>query len=180
MARLLIVDDEQNVLNALRRMCLNRAAAPAIPDPEVVTFTSPLKALEHVREHAVDLVISDYRMPEMDGASFLTQVRELQPHSARIIISAYADIEGIMRAINDAGIFQFVSKPWSDHDLKTAIVQVLAHRALLVENHQLASELRVQRGIISKQQQELARLELESPGITRVRWSDDGGVLLEQ
>jgi response regulator RpfG family c-di-GMP phosphodiesterase len=145
-----------------------------------MTFTSPLKALEHVREHAIDLVISDYRMPEMDGASFLTQVRELQPHSARIIISAYADIEGIMRAINDAGIFQFVSKPWSDHDLKTAIVQVLAHRALLVENHQLASEVRVQRGIISKQQQELARLELESPGITRVRWSDDGGVLLEQ
>src|SRR3979409_750138 len=161
-------------------MCLNHDVAPAIPAPEVVTFTSPVLALEYLREHPVDLVISDFRMPEMDGAAFLTPARALQPSSARIIISAYADIEGIMRAINDAGIFRFVSKPWSDHDLKTAIVQVLAHRALLVENHQLASELRVQRGIISKQQQELARLELESPGITRVRWSDDGGVLLEQ
>jgi two-component system, probable response regulator PhcQ len=180
MAKLLIVDDEPNVLSALRRMCLNRDAAPAIPDPNVVTFTSPVEALKYLREHPVDLVISDFRMPEMDGAAFLTQARELQPNSARIIISAYADIEGIMRAINDAGIFQFVSKPWSDHELKTVIVQVLNHRALLVENHQLANEVRRQRGLISKQQEELARLELESPGITRVRWSDDGGVLLEE
>jgi two-component system probable response regulator PhcQ len=180
MAKLLIVDDEPNVLSALRRMCLNRDAAPAIPDPDVVTFTSPVRALEYLREHPVDLVMSDFRMPEMDGAAFLTQARKLQPNSARIIISAYADIEGIMRAINDAGIFQFVSKPWSDHELKTAIVQVLNHRALLVENHQLANEVRRQRGLISKQQEELARLELESPGITRVRWSDDGGVLLEE
>jgi two-component system probable response regulator PhcQ len=179
MAKLLIVDDEPNVLNALRRMCLNRDAAPAIADPDVTIFTSPVEALEYLRDHPVDLVISDFRMPEMDGASFLTQVRELQPYSARIIISAYTDIDGIMRAINDAGIFQFVSKPWNDHDLKTAIVQVLAHRALLVENHELANEIRRQRGQISLQQQELDRLELESPGITRVRWSEDGGVMLE-
>jgi two-component system, probable response regulator PhcQ len=180
MAKLLIVDDEPNVLSALRRMCLNHDAAPAIPEPDVVTFTSPVEALGYLRGHPVDLVISDFRMPEMDGAAFLTQARELQPNSARIIISAYADIEGIMRAINDAGIFQFVSKPWSDHELKTAIVQVLAHRALLVENHEFANEVRRQRGIITEQQAELDRLELETPGITRVRWSEDGGVLLEE
>jgi len=180
MAKLLIVDDEPSVLSALRRMCLNRDASPPIPDAQVTTFTSPVQALEYVREHPVDLVISDYRMPEMDGASFLTRVRELQPFSARIILSAYADIEGIMRAVNDAGIFQFISKPWSDHDLRAAIVQVLAHRALLVENHQLASEVRRQRGVISAQQAEFERLELESPGITRVRWAPDGGVLLEE
>jgi response regulator RpfG family c-di-GMP phosphodiesterase len=180
MAKLLIVDDEPNVLSALRRMCLNHDAAPAIPEPDVVTFTSPVQALDHLRHHPVDLVISDFRMPEMDGAAFLTQARELQPNSARIIISAYADIEGIMRAINDAGIFRFVSKPWSDRELKTAIVQVLAYRALLVENQQFANEVRRQRGIITEQQAELDRLELETPGITRVRWTDDGGVLLEE
>jgi len=180
MSKLLIVDDEPNVLNALRRMCLNHDVAPAIPAPDVATFTSPVQALEHLREHPVDLVISDFRMPEMDGAAFLTQARELQPGSARIVISAYADIEGIMRAINDAGIFQFVSKPWSDHELKTIIVQILAHRALLAENHIIASEVRRQRGIITAQQAELDRLELETPGITRVRWTEDGGVLLEE
>ena len=118
MAKLLIVDDEPNVLNALRRMCLNHDAPPAISNPQVMTFTSPVKALEYLQDHPVDLIISDFRMPEMDGATFLTEARKLQANSARIIISAHADIEGIMRAINVAGIFQFVSKPWSDHELK--------------------------------------------------------------
>jgi response regulator RpfG family c-di-GMP phosphodiesterase len=88
-------------------------------------------------------------------------------------------MEGIVRAINDAGIFRFVSKPWSDDDLKMTIMDVLAHRNLMLENQLLADEVRRQRGLISKQQLELERLELESPGITRVRWTEDGGVLLE-
>jgi len=179
MARILIVDDEQGVLNALRRMCLNSMITPAVPDPHVTTFTSPLQALGYVRDHPVDLVISDYRMPEMDGTTFLTRLKQLQPDTARMILSAYTDMDGIVRAINDAGIFRFVSKPWSDVDLRVSIVQVLEHRALLLENRKLANEVRVQRGIISRQQADLEKLEAESPGITRVRWSEDGGVLLE-
>jgi response regulator RpfG family c-di-GMP phosphodiesterase len=177
-ASLLIVDDEPNVLSALRRMCLNRTLLPAIPDPSVTTFTSPLEAIDYVRDHVVDLVISDFRMPEMDGATFLTRVKGIRPDAARIILSACADLEGIARAINDAGIFRFVTKPWSDPELKRAIVDVLAFRNLLIENRRLANEVRQQRDSISRQQAELARLELESPGITHVRWSEDGGVLL--
>jgi response regulator RpfG family c-di-GMP phosphodiesterase len=180
MTKLLIVDDEPNVLSALRRMCLNRAAAPALDDPQVTTFTSPLLAIEFVREHPVDLVISDYRMPEMDGVSMLTRIKELQPDAARIIISACTDMDGIIRAINVAGIFRFVSKPWSDEDLKFTILEVLAHRNLLIENRVLADEVRRQGRVISQQQRALEQLELESPGITRVRWSEDGGVLLEE
>jgi len=110
---------------------------------------------------------------------FLTRVKELQPDAARIILSACTDMDGIIRAINHAGIFRFVSKPWSDHDLKAAIIDVLAHRNLLLENRRLADEVRSQRGVISRQQLELERLEMESPGITQVRWSEDGGVLLQ-
>jgi len=179
MTNLLIVDDEANVVSALRRMLLNPAALPALREPHLTTFTSPVEALEYVASHQLDLVISDYRMPVMDGVSFLTRVKELQPDAARIILSAYADMEGIVRAINEAGIFRFISKPWSDSELKATVVQVLAHRELLVENRRLADEMRVQRGVISRQQLELARLEAESPGITHVRWSEDGGVLLE-
>ena len=179
MTNLLIVDDEANVLNALRRMLVNPAAAQVLPDLQVKTFTLPIEALEHVSSHHVDLVISDYRIPVMDGVSFLTRVKELQPDTARIIQSACTDMEGIVRAINDAGIFLFVSKPWSDVELKTIVAQVLAHRELLVENRRLADEVRCQSGLISRQQLELARLESESPGITRVRWTEDGGVLLE-
>jgi two-component system, probable response regulator PhcQ len=179
MTQLLIVDDEPNVLNALRRMCMNRAAKPALPEPNVTTFTSPLLALNFLRDHPVDLVISDFRMPEMDGATLLTRVKEIQPDAARIIISACTDMEGIVRAINDAGIFRFVSKPWTDDDLKVTIMEVLAHRSLLLENRTLADQVRRQRNVISRQQLELERLELESPGITKVRWTEDGGVMLE-
>jgi two-component system probable response regulator PhcQ len=179
MTNLLLVDDEANVLSALRRMLLNPAAPPDLRDTRLTMFTSPIEALEHVASHHVDLVIADYRMPAMDGVSFLTRVKELQPDTARIILSACADMEGIIRAINEAGIFRFVSKPWSDAELKGTVAQVLAHRDLLVENHRLADEVRCQQGVISRQQLELKRLESESPGITRVRWTEDGGVLLE-
>ena len=179
MSNLLIVDDEPNVLSALRRMCQNNAILPAVPDATIATFTSPLQALKYVADHKIDLVISDYRMPDMDGALFLTRVKEAQPDAARIIMSACSDLDGIVRAVNHAGIFRFVSKPWSDPDLKTAILEVLAHRALLIENRRLADEVRWQRGVISRQQLEFERLERESPGITRVRWSDDGGVMLQ-
>ena len=179
MASLLIVDDEPNVLNALRRMCLNRTMLPAIPDPSVTAFTSPLEAIDYLRDHPVDLVISDYRMPDMDGATLLTRVKALRPDTARIILSACADLDGIARAINDAGIFRFVSKPWSDPELKAAIVDVLAFRSLQVENRRLANEVRQQRLAISRQQLELDRLERGSPGHTRVEWTEDGGVLVQ-
>ena len=179
MVEMLIVDDEPNVLNALRRMCLNPAAAPALPELHVTTLASPAQALAYVRNNTVDIVISDYRMPEMDGATLLTRIKALQPDSASIILSACADMDGVARAINDAGIFRFVSKPWSDSDLRATIAQVIAHRALLLENRRLADEVREQQGVIARQQHELARLETECPGITHVRWSEDGGVLLE-
>ena len=75
-----------------------------------MTFTSPHDAVDHVRHHPVDLVISDYRMPEMDGATFLAMVKKLNPDAARIMLSAFTDLDGIVRAINDAGIFRFVAK----------------------------------------------------------------------
>ena len=180
MSSLLIVDDEPNVLSAMRRLCQNAAILPAIPEPSIATFTSPVDALAHLDHHRVDIVISDYRMPQMDGASFLARVKLLHPDTARIIMSACSDIDGIVRAVNHAGIFRFVSKPWTDPDLKATIIEVLAHRRLLIENRDLADEVRAQRDLILRQQLELERLERESPGITKVRWTEDGGVLLEQ
>ena len=179
MTTLLILDDEPHVLSALRRMLLNQAAMPAVPDPHVVTFTSPHDAIEFVRSHPVDVVISDYRMPEMDGATFLAMVRKINPDAARIMLSAFTDLDGIVRAINDAGIFRFVAKPWTDTDLRASIIQVLQHRHLVLENRLLADQVRAQNSVISRQQFELARLEAETPGITHVLWSDDGGVMLE-
>jgi len=179
MTTLLILDDEPNVLSALRRMFMNQAAVPSVPEPHVVAFTSPHDAIEYVRHHPVDVVISDYRMPEMDGATFLATVRTINADAGRIMLSAFTDLDGIVRAINDAGIFRFVAKPWTDTDLRASVVQVLEHRHLMLENRRLADQVRRQDGVISRQQLELERLEAETPGITSVRWTEDGGVMLE-
>jgi len=179
MYRFLLVDDEINVSRALRRLLLNKAIVPQLPEFTVIMQDSPEQALSWVVDNRVDVVISDYRMPVMDGVTFLTRIRELQPDTARLLLSANADMEGVTRAINDVGIFRFLSKPWNDNQLKGAVADALKSQALLLENRRLADEVRLQRGVISRHEIELKRLEETSPGITRVRWSEDGGVLLE-
>ena len=83
---------------------------------EVVTFTSPTEALKHVQKKEVDLVVSDYLMPEMDGISFLARVRELKPEVPRIILTGYADKENVIKAIN-MGLYRYIEKPWNNEDL---------------------------------------------------------------
>ena len=179
MPHLLLVDDEINILNALRRVCWNEKLQPDIKDLRITTFESPFTAIEFASHHPVDLVLSDFRMPEMNGVAFLRRVRELQPNAARIIISAFADKEGIISAINDAAIYRFIAKPWDPVELKETIGAALAHHQQLVENQTLADEARLQRGSISPHELALRQLEAESPGITKVHWDENGGVLLE-
>jgi CheY-like chemotaxis protein len=94
----LIVDDEEMVLTSLATYLTLET------DYEVVTFTSARAALAHVRGHDVDLVISDFLMPEMDGIVFLSEVRRLKPEIPRVILTGYADKENAIKAINDVGL----------------------------------------------------------------------------
>lgn len=180
MHRIMLVDDEQNILNALRRLL----AAPITEGgttPVVETFTSPHEALKRAQQGvAFDAVVSDYRMPDMDGVAFLKAFRASQPDAVRLILSGYADLDALVGAINEAQIYRFTAKPWHDSELRTAIFQALTHHDLLLENQRLADEVRAQRGIISRQEMELRRLEAESPGITKVSWGPDGSVLLDE
>lgn len=180
MHRIMLVDDEENILNALRRLLIVPLAAGG-EKPVVETFVSPRKALDRAGEGvAFDAVISDYRMPEMNGVDFLNAFQAIQPNAARLILSGYADFDALLGAINQARIYRFIAKPWHDSDLRAAVEQALAHHGLLLENQRLADELRAQRGIISRQEMALRRLEAESPGITRVKWGPNGEVLLDE
>src|SRR5664279_2374329 len=179
MAHLLIVDDEINVLKALCRMCWNEKLLPVLPELRITTCESPFKAIEIASHDPIDLVLSDFRMPEMNGVAFLKRIRALQPDAARIIVSAFADRDGIISAINDAAIFRFVAKPWNEVELKGAIGAALEQRCNSLETRGLADELRIQRGLLSPQEAAMRQLEAESPGITRVHCDENGGVLLE-
>jgi response regulator RpfG family c-di-GMP phosphodiesterase len=100
-------------------------------DYQVVAFTSPEEALEFVRKNKVDLVVSDYLMPNIDGIEFLAQVKDLQPEATRILLTGYADKENAIKAINDVGLYQYIEKPWENDDLKLIIRNGLEKRILL-------------------------------------------------
>ncbi len=181
MSRILIVDDEESILKALKRLLALTpcTAADKRYKLTVDTFSSPLEALEKARHTAYDLVLSDYRMPVMDGVQLLKRVREIQPNAVRMIFSGYADLNGLIAAINDAGISRFIAKPWNDDELVSALGQALALRELTLENQWLGDQARRANGTMSAQELELLRLEAEEPGITHVVWDADGSVLMD-
>ena len=181
MSRIMIVDDEESILKALRRVL---RLAPCVYGNksfslEVEAFSSPALALERARHETFDLFISDFRMPEMDGIEFLKGAKALQPDAARLILSGYADLNALLRAVNEVGIERFIGKPWNDYDLMSAIGQALAHRELLMENRELANLVRLEMGDKTAEQVEAERLEAIEPGITEVNWGPDGSVLLD-
>lgn len=175
-ARLMLVDDEPNILSALVRL-LRNARYGSDRQYEIECFTRSDAALGRAEEKGFDLILSDLRMPEMDGIAFLAAVRELQPNTPRLIMSGQADLQTVINAVNIAGIVRFIAKPWHEVELFLAIENALGERRLLEENRRLADEVRVQRKLISRHEAELRRLELESPGITRVNWGADGSMI---
>jgi len=155
--RLLLVDDEQNVLRALKRLLRDT-------NYEIFTATNGEEGLELFIKHEIQLVISDYRMPGMNGVDFLSRIRRKAPDTIRIILSGYADASVMMEAINDGQIYKFIPKPWNDHDLLTTIISAFEKYRLQNENTRLYYEL-------SKKYEELTELNktLEAKVTERTR-----------
>lgn len=147
-ATIVIVDDEDMVLTSLESFLALET------EYEVRTFQSPADALEFVRSHDVDLIISDYLMPEMDGIRLLARVREAKPDATRIILTGYADKENAIKAINEVGLFQYLEKPWDNDDL------LLVIRNGLEKQHLLRS-LRAKVDEINKAYADLQRIQAE-------------------
>ncbi len=130
-----VVDDEEIVLTSIYSLLKLEASY------NVVTFTSALTALEYVKNEDIDLVISDYLMPEMDGVSFLARVREMRPEVPRIILTGYADKENAIKAINEVGLFQYIEKPWDNDDLMIIIRNGLEKKKLIKKLQEKIAEI---------------------------------------
>ena len=111
----MIVDDEEMVATALRSFLELETSY------RILTYTSPVQALEDDGVEDVNVVIADFMMPDMDGITFLQQFRELNPEATRILLTGYADKENAIRAINEAGLYYYLEKPWSNEHLKLVI-----------------------------------------------------------
>ena len=146
--RILFVDDEEPILRALRRLMRRH-------DYDCWFASSGQEGLEIMEREAIDLVISDMRMPEMDGATFLAEVRRRWPFSVRFLMTGYADMSATIDALNMGGINRYVSKPWDDDALIEAIEQGLRIRKLERQKKRLIDQTREQNRELQQLNEEL-------------------------
>ncbi|MBC7514473.1 MAG: response regulator [Herminiimonas sp.] len=169
MRRMLMIDDEINVLQALQR---SLRQCSFVDQLRFELFTDTGAALARAAQVDFDIVLSDFQMPGMNGIEFLQHFRQLQPDAIRLVLSASTEFETVMRALNEAEIFRYLSKPWAHDELQTVIGQALTRR-------DEADRIGVRSGRTTAQEIAERRLEADEPGITRVNWGSDGSVMLD-
>ncbi|MBK5274109.1 MAG: EAL domain-containing protein [Desulfuromonadales bacterium] len=117
---ILVVDDEEKVLSSLRRMLAQEAY-------QVLTASSAEEGFDLLASRSIDVVISDLRMPNMDGNEFLERVKIIYPDVVRMILTAHADLHSVTSAINRGTIFKFLNKPWDDEEFLAHVDEACAH-----------------------------------------------------
>jgi len=131
---ILVVDDEENNLQLFIRTFRKKY--------EVFTAKTGIAALDILKNNKIDLIISDQRMPEMEGVEFLKQSMDISPESVRILITGYADANAIINAINTVKIHRYIKKPWIPEDLINVVDASLELYQLNIDNQQLTFDLK--------------------------------------
>ena len=130
--KILCVDDEPNVLSALRRMFMLEGCTISIAD-------SGAAALQAMASDRFDVIISDMQMPEMNGAQLLQQVRQQWPDTMRLLLTGTADLANAVAAINQGEIYRYISKPWNDDELLGVVKGAVAFASLAKERERLTA-----------------------------------------
>ena len=147
----LVVDDEEMVLVSIKSFLMLET------EYDVHTCNTPAEGVELIKQRNIDLVISDYLMPEMDGISFLLQVKHIQPHAIRILLTGYADKENAIKAINDVGLYQYIEKPWQNADLALVLKNGLEKRFLIERLQQKIREVQAAQDSLQEIQDQIIK-----------------------
>ena len=133
--KVVLVDDEDMVLTSIRTLLLMEG------EHDVESFTNPSLAVEYLQANAVDLVVSDYMMPGMNGIQLLGHARRLQPEVARVLLTGHADKGSAIQAINEVALFQYLEKPWDNAQLLLVIQQAVGRTLLFRQLQSKIAEL---------------------------------------
>jgi len=136
-ATLLLVDDEPNIIAVLKRLFRTEGY-------NILVANSGAEGLTQLEQARVDVVVSDMRMPHMDGVEFLSRVAEKWPATERILLTGFADLSSTVEAVNKGRIYRYISKPWDETELKLAVAQALEKKRLSDERDYLYAVTRKQ------------------------------------
>jgi response regulator RpfG family c-di-GMP phosphodiesterase len=153
--RVLYVDDEPSLCRAFARMFVADA------EVAVTTSTSALEAAALIEGESFDVIVSDLRMPAMDGIAFLTVARNKLPEARRMLVSGYADLDSAISAINRVGVDRLLTKPWNSNELVGAVRAAAEHARLVRENKEMTAALHHKNQELLEINQQLDRLVLE-------------------
>jgi len=131
---LLLVDDERNIVAALRRLLRNDGY-------QILVAYSGQEGLDVLERHHVDVILTDQRMAGMTGVAFLRTARCLYPHTVRIVLSGYTDLQSVIDAVNEGSAYRFLTKPWDDEQLRRHIAETFEHKEMADENRRLNMKL---------------------------------------
>ena len=112
--RILLVDDEERILRALKAL---------LRDFSTIQTTDPLQAVALAKQHDVDVVICDQRMPEKTGIEVLRDIKEVHPRALRILLTGYSDLKAVLGSVNESEVFRFVNKPWNNAEIKALVAE---------------------------------------------------------
>ena len=131
---ILLVDDEPEILYSLKGL-LRR-------EFELYTAESGTEAVEILKRHAIHVIMTDQRMPEMTGVQLMRRVKNEYPEAIRIVFTGYADIKAVIEAINNGGLYRYITKPWDPDELIEVLHEAVARYDEDFERNRLLTDLR--------------------------------------
>jgi DNA-binding NtrC family response regulator len=146
-----VVDDEEMVVTSIR------AYLQLETDYRIDGFTDPEEAVKHLETHPVDVVVTDILMPKLNGVQLLARAKRLQPEAARILLTGHADKQSAIQAINEAGVYQYLEKPWENAQLLLVINSAIERTRLLRQLRDKIAELDAAHGSLKDIQARLIR-----------------------
>ncbi|MFN8531074.1 MAG: hybrid sensor histidine kinase/response regulator [Anaerolineae bacterium] len=143
---LLVIDDEEEILKALTRQFRRRY--------DVSIANSADDGLRIMTETPIHVIISDQRMPGMNGVEFFNRVKSEFPDAIRLLLTGYADIQAVIAAINDGNVFRYIPKPWDPVELDTIVSEAFQRYRLIVQNRLLLVELQEANALLERRVEE--------------------------